>query len=173
MWNAECGVKIQTRHSTVLHSTFRIPHSAFKEPPGQYQPRKVRESNPHSPQGNHVSTVARPTVSGYLPSPWTAADSNRDFQRARPASSRWTSSPFNQPGDGGSRTHTARFLKPRPLPIGLHHLQLMTRVGVEPTLLQGLSLVALPVGVPCLTWSLVIGHWSLVIGPLCRPMIND
>jgi hypothetical protein len=29
--------------------------------------RKVRESNPHSPQGNRVSTAARPTVSGYLP----------------------------------------------------------------------------------------------------------
>ena len=30
--------------------------------------RKVRESNPHSPEGNRVSTAARPTVSGYLPS---------------------------------------------------------------------------------------------------------
>src|SRR5262249_39562328 len=33
----------------------------------QGQERKVRESNPHSPGGNRVSTAARPTVSGYLP----------------------------------------------------------------------------------------------------------
>ena len=29
--------------------------------------RKARDSNPHSPRGNRVSSAARPTVSGYLP----------------------------------------------------------------------------------------------------------
>jgi hypothetical protein len=29
--------------------------------------RKARDSNPHSPGGNRVSSAARPTVSGYLP----------------------------------------------------------------------------------------------------------
>ena len=29
--------------------------------------RKTRDSNPHAPKGNRVSTATRPTVSGYLP----------------------------------------------------------------------------------------------------------
>jgi hypothetical protein len=30
--------------------------------------RKARDLNPHSPKGNRVSSAARPTLSGYLPS---------------------------------------------------------------------------------------------------------
>ena len=164
--------------------------------------RKVRESNSHPLAGNRVSTAARPTVSGYLPSAWTARESHPHFRRAMPASSCWTSSPIRtrgpsgirtpvsgmrcrrppagrtaqtdscggrirtgvgrlmrpcwdrtpvhsavtevgvEPtpigfstrplyqlaypavksrGDGGSRTHTERLLRPSPLPVGLHH----------------------------------------------------
>jgi hypothetical protein len=66
--------------------------------------RKARDSNPHSPRGNRVSSAARPTVSGYLPkqslrkrvqaSEWTAGESNPDLLVASQASSRWTSSPL-------------------------------------------------------------------------------
>ncbi len=60
--------------------------------------RKARDSNPHSPWGNRVSSAARPTVSGYLPSEpilheWTAGESNPDLLVASQASFRWTSSP--------------------------------------------------------------------------------
>ena len=71
--------------------------------------RKARDSNPHSPKGNRVSSAARPTVSGYLPDSqsvieWTAGESNPDFLVASQASSRWTSSPFSSNRPGGSRT---------------------------------------------------------------------
>ena len=61
--------------------------------------RKARDSNPHSPWGNRVSSAARPTVSGYLPSrvdsytEWTTGESNPDLLVASQASFRWTSSP--------------------------------------------------------------------------------
>ena len=61
--------------------------------------RKARDSNPHSPRGNRVSSAARPTVSGYLPdqlhraNEWTTGESNPDLLVASQASFRWTSSP--------------------------------------------------------------------------------
>ena len=52
---------------------------------------------PSFPGGNRVSSAARPTVSGYLPSfrshQWTAGESNPDLLFARQVSSHWTSSP--------------------------------------------------------------------------------
>lgn len=46
-------------------STARLPIA----PLGQRHQlqRKTRDSNPHAPKGNRVSTATRPTVSGYLP----------------------------------------------------------------------------------------------------------
>ena len=72
--------------------------------------RKARESNPHPPEENHVSTVARPTVSGYLPYQWTHPDSNRDRQHARLESSHWTMGPFLQwtAGDSNSDSRLAK-----------------------------------------------------------------
>ena len=46
---------------------------------------------------NRLSRAARPTVSGYLPE-WTARELHPHFQRAKPASSSWTSSPMSDPG---------------------------------------------------------------------------
>ena len=54
-------------------STARLPIA----PLGQrhHSQRKTRDSNPHAPKGNRVSTATRPTVSGYLPNQ-THSDSN-------------------------------------------------------------------------------------------------
>ena len=57
--------------------------------------RKARDSNPHSPQGNRVSSAARPTVSGYLPVyRMDHRESNPDLLVASQASFHWTSSPL-------------------------------------------------------------------------------
>jgi hypothetical protein len=66
-------------------------------PRGSRSQRKARESNPHALSGAPVSTGARPTVSGYLPSSshpqWTHRELNPDLLHAREVSSRWTMSP--------------------------------------------------------------------------------
>ena len=43
----------------------------------QTSERKARDSNPHAPRGALVSTEARPTVSGYLPSIDRCSEQNR------------------------------------------------------------------------------------------------
>jgi hypothetical protein len=46
--------------------------------------RKARDSNPHSPQGNRVSSAARPTVSGYLPSSFNVVTTRVDRRGVEP-----------------------------------------------------------------------------------------
>jgi hypothetical protein len=50
--------------------------------------RKARDSNPHFPKENRVSSAARPTVSGYLPFPFQSSrrESNPRFLFVREAS---------------------------------------------------------------------------------------
>ncbi len=130
--------------------------------PKKWPERKARDSNPHSPKGNRVSSAARQTVSGYLPSesirnPVDHRGVEPRFPGCKPGVfpldkqprfvansgllSRRVSS--SRSSTGGSRTH--------------RH--------------QALSLIAMPIRVPCQSVSSIF--LTLICGPGSRTTASE
>jgi hypothetical protein len=104
--------------------------------------RKARESNPHSPKRNRVSSAARPTVSGYLPlmSMLDGVD-HRGVEPRFPGCKPGVVPLDQQPSfkESSRRESNPRFLFVREVSLPLDHGTVnfvprrVARVGVEPT----------------------------------------